>query len=203
MYWGFIFVYINNVMILGYDNVMMLFFVCIFVSLVVVLVIFFKIKDKKLKEMVILNFIFGIFGVIELVIYGILLFLKKLFIISCIVSGIGGVFYGFFNFRKFIIGGMGIFEFLVMIELDGGMGNLIVVFFGIVILMVVVFVLIMILYKDEKVEEFKKVRNKGKEEIKEVKFIKLEREIVISFIKGEVLKLSDIEDVVFVFGVLG
>lgn len=162
MHWGFIPVYINNVMTLGYDNVMMPFFACTFASSAVVLAIFFKTKDKKLKEMAIPNFISGIFGVTEPAIYGILLPLKKPFIISCIASGIGGAFYGFFNLRKFITGGMGIFELPAMIEPDGGMGNLIVALSGIAISMVVAFVLTMILYKDEKVEESKKVRNKGK-----------------------------------------
>lgn len=203
MHWGFIPVYINNVMTLGYDNVMMPFFACTFASSAVVLAIFFKTKDKKLKEMAIPNFISGIFGVTEPAIYGILLPLKKPFIISCIASGIGGAFYGFFNLRKFITGGMGIFELPAMIEPDGGIGNLIVALSGIAISMVVAFVLTMILYKDEKVEESKKVRNKGKEEIKEVKSTKLEREIVTSPIKGEVLKLSDIEDAAFASGVLG
>ncbi|EML6499554.1 PTS glucose transporter subunit IIA [Clostridioides difficile] len=203
MHWGFIPVYINNVMTLGYDNVMMPFFACTFASSAVVLAIFFKTKDKKLKEMAIPNFISGIFGVTEPAIYGILLPLKKPFIISCIASGIGGAFYGLFNLRKFITGGMGIFELPAMIEPDGGMGNLIVALSGIAISMVVAFVLTMILYKDEKVEESKKVRNKGKEEIKEVKSTKLEREIVTSPIKGEVLKLSDIEDAAFASGVLG
>ncbi|ENY8664853.1 beta-glucoside-specific PTS transporter subunit IIABC [Clostridioides difficile] len=203
MHWGFIPVYINNVMTLGYDNVMMPFFACTFASSAVVLAIFFKTKDKKLKEMAIPNFISGIFGVTEPAIYGILLPLKKPFIISCIASGIGGAFYGFFNLRKFITGGMGIFELPAMIEPDGGMGNLIVALSGIAISMVVAFVLTMILYKDEKVEESKKVRNKSKEEIKEVKSTKLEREIVTSPIKGEVLKLSDIEDAAFASGVLG
>ncbi|EGT4046719.1 TPA: PTS glucose transporter subunit IIA [Clostridioides difficile] len=203
MHWGFIPIYINNVMTLGYDNVMMPFFACTFASSAVVLAIFFKTKDKKLKEMTIPNFISGIFGVTEPAIYGILLPLKKPFIISCIASGIGGAFYGLFNLRKFITGGMGIFELPAMIEPDGGMGNLIVALSGIAISMVVAFVLTMILYKDEKVEESKKVRNKGKEEIKEVKSTKLEREIVTSPIKGEVLKLSDIEDAAFASGVLG
>ncbi len=57
------------------------------------------------------NFISGIFGVTEPAIYGILLPLKKPFIISCIAGCIGGGFYGAFNFRKFMMGGMGIFEF--------------------------------------------------------------------------------------------
>lgn len=201
LHWGFIPVYINNVMTLGYDNVMMPFFACTFATSAVVLAIFIKTKDKKLKEMAIPNFISGIFGVTEPAIYGMLLPLKKPFIISCIASGIGGAFYGFFNLRKFITGGMGIFELPAMIEPNGGMGNLIVALSGMAISMVVAFVLTMIIYKDK--EEVKEVENKVKEETKEVKSTKLEKEIVVSPIKGEVLNLSDIEDAAFSSGVLG
>lgn len=201
LHWGFIPVYINNVMTLGYDNVMMPFFACTFATSAVVLAIFIKTKDKKLKEMAIPNFISGIFGVTEPAIYGMLLPLKKPFIISCIASGIGGAFYGFFNLRKFITGGMGIFELPAMIEPNGGMGNLIVALSGMAISMVVAFVLTMVLYKDK--EEVKEAENKVKEETKEVKSTKLEKEIVVSPIKGEVLNLSDIEDAAFSSGVLG
>ena len=131
MHWGFIPVYINNVMTLGYDNVMMPFFACTFATSAVVLAIFFKTKNKKLKEMAIPNFISGIFGVTEPAIYGILLPLKKPFIISCIAGGI----YGHFNFRKFILGGMGIFELPNMMNPDGSMGNIIVALVGIAISM--------------------------------------------------------------------
>ncbi len=149
MHWGFIPVYINNVMTLGYDNVMMPFFACTFATSAVVLAIFFKTKDRKLKEMAIPNFISGIFGVTEPAIYGILLPLKKPFIISCIAGGIGGAFYGHFNFRKFILGGMGVFELPNMMNPDGTMGNILVAFAGIGISMAVAFVLTMILYKDK------------------------------------------------------
>ena len=135
MHWGFIPVYINNVMTLGYDNVMMPFFACTFATSAVVLAIFFKTKNKKLKEMAIPNFISGIFGVTAPAIYGILLPLKKPFIISCIAGGIGGAFYGHFNFRKFILGGMGIFELPNMMNPDGSMGNIIVALVGIAISM--------------------------------------------------------------------
>lgn len=202
LHWGFIPVYINNVMTLGYDNVMMPFFACTFATSAVVLAIFIKTKDKKLKEMSIPNFISGIFGVTEPAIYGMLLPLKKPFIISCIASGIGGAFYGFFNLRKFITGGMGIFELPAMIEPNGGMGNLIVALSGMAISMVVAFVLTMVLYKDKE-EDVKEVENKVKEETKEVKSTKLEKEIVVSPIRGEVLNLSNIEDAAFSSGVLG
>lgn len=201
MHWGFIPVYINNIMTNGYDNVMMPFFACTFATSAVVLAIFFKTKDKKIKEMALPNFISGVLGVTEPAIYGILLPLKKPFIISCITGGIGGAFYGFFNLRKFMVGGMGIFELPAMIEPDGAMGNLIVALLGIVISMVVGFVLTMIFYKDkEKVEEVMEI---VEENNNEVKSNSLKKVVISSPIKGETIKLEDIEDAAFATGVLG
>lgn len=201
LHWGFIPVYINNIMTMGYDNVMMPFFACTFATSAVVLAIFFKTKDKKIKEMALPNFISGIFGVTEPAIYGILLPLKKPFIISCITGGIGGAFYGFFNFRKFMVGGMGIFELPAMIEPNGGMVNLIVALTGIAISLIIGFVLTMIFYKDkevveEKIEKVEEVNTKIEDNgIKTV--------TIASPIKGEAIKLEDIEDAAFATGVLG
>lgn len=198
MHWGFIPVYINNVQTLGYDNVMMPFFACTFATSAVVLAIFFKTKDQKLKEMAIPNFISGIFGVTEPAIYGILLPLKKPFIISCIAGGIGGAFYGLFNFRKFILGGMGVFELPNMMNPDGSMGNILVALAGIAISMVVGFVLTMIFYKEK--DTTKKIVEPG--EAEQVKTGAGEREIY-SPLKGKTVKLEEVEDEAFSSGVLG
>lgn len=199
LHWGFIPVYINNIMTNGYDNVMMPFFACTFATSAVVLAIFFKTKDIKLKEMALPNFISGIFGVTEPAIYGILLPLKKPFIISCIAGAIGGGFYGAFNFRKFMMGGMGIFEFPAMIEPDGSMGNLIVAVTGVVITMIIAFALTMIFYKEEVPQkEQNSVKNEIDTDEKMVKQIE-----IVSPIKGEVLKLEAIKDDAFASGVLG
>ena len=193
MHWGFIPVYINNVQTLGYDNVMMPFFACTFATSAVVLAVFFKTKDKKLKEMAVPNFISGIFGVTEPAIYGILLPLKKPFIISCIAGGIGGAFYGFFNFRKFILGGMGIFELPNMMNPDGSMGNILVAFAGIAISMAVGFVLTMAFYKETgKSSERTASQADAAGETK-----------ICSPLKGKTVKLEDVEDEAFSSGVLG
>ncbi len=200
MHWGFIPVYINNVMTLGYDNVMMPFFACTFATSAVVLAIFFKTKDKKLREMAIPNFISGIFGVTEPAIYGILLPLKKPFIISCIAGGIGGAFYGHFNFRKFILGGMGIFELPNMMNPDGTMGNIIVAFAGIGISMAAGFLLTMLFYKERKeTAETAKVSATGVAAVKG----KDGKIALASPLKGKVLKLSEVKDEAFASGVLG
>lgn len=201
MHWGFIPVYINNVMTLGYDNVMMPFFACTFATSAVVLAIFFKTKDKKLKEMAIPNFISGIFGVTEPAIYGILLPLKKPFIISCIAGGIGGAFYGHFNFRKFILGGMGIFELPNMMNPDGSMGNIIVALVGIAISMAVGFVLTMVFYRDpEKAVETVQPTPVASEQ---TPAIEAEKMVIASPVKGKAIALSEVQDEAFSTGVLG
>ncbi|WP_207941534.1 PTS system, beta-glucoside-specific IIA component [Enterococcus sp. DIV2402] len=204
MHWGFIPVYINNVMTLGYDNVMMPFFACTFATSAVVLGIFFKTKDKKLKQMAIPNFISGIFGVTEPAIYGMLLPLKKPFIISCIAGGIGGAFYGYFNFRKFIMGGMGIFELPNMMNPDGSMGNIIVALVGIIISMVVGFVLTMIFYNEPTVQPINNrisdvTTNSNLTKIKQ----KTHKLSVFSPIKGEIIPLSEVADEAFAMEILG
>lgn len=226
LHWGFIPVYINNIMTNGFDNVMMPFFACTFATSAVVLAIFCKTKNRHLKEMALPNFISGIFGVTEPAIYGILLPLKKPFIISCVAGGIGGAFYGAFNFRKFMVGGMGIFELPAMIEPDGSWGNFIVALAGIGITMVIAFAATMILYKDKK-EEAVKVQDSGEtlekvseaEEAVQKKTVKADEKAeketqekpeklfaqveIASPMKGKVLKLESIKDDAFASAVLG
>ena len=213
LHWGFIPVYINNIMTNGFDNVMMPFFACTFATSAVVLAIFCKTKNRHLKEMALPNFISGIFGVTEPAIYGILLPLKKPFIISCVAGGIGGAFYGAFNFRKFMVGGMGIFELPAMIEPDGSWGNFIVALAGIGITMVIAFAATMILYKDKNEEtgaqtdegqkKTVKADEKAEKETQE-KPEKLFAQVEIaSPMKGKVLKLESIKDDAFASAVLG
>lgn len=205
LHWGFIPVYINNIMTLGYDNVMMPFFACTFATSAAVLAVFFKTKDRKLKEMALPNFISGIFGVTEPAIYGITLPLKTPFIISCIAGCIGGGFYGAFNFRKFMMGGMGIFEFPAMIEPDGSMGNLIVAVTGVVITMAVAFVATMVFYKDKTIvesgtKEDNTVTMDNRQNTAEP-MVRVQE--IASPIRGKVLKLEELQDAAFASGVLG
>ncbi len=205
LHWGFIPVYINNIMTNGYDNVMMPFFACTFATSAVVLAIFFKTKNRQLKEMALPNFISGIFGVTEPAIYGILLPLKKPFVISCIAGGIGGGFLGAFNFRKFMMGGMGIFEFPAMIEPDGGMGNLIVAVLGVTITMVIAFAATMLLYKEDTAEVSGEKNDAARSEPagRTKRESMLEQTGLASPIKGRVLKLETVKDDAFASGVLG
>lgn len=198
MHWGFIPVYINNMVTLGYDNIMMPFFGCTFATAGVLLAIFVKTKDKKLKEMALPNFISSVFGVTEPAIYGITLPMKKPFIISCIVGALVGGFYGHFNFRKFFAGGMGIFEFPAMINPDGTSGNIIVAVSGAVLAILLGFVITFFTYKDKEknIENTEVTENKENVNDKN-KTALLNKEIIFSPLKGKLLKLKDSKDEAF------
>lgn len=207
LHWGFIPVYINNIMTLGYDNVMMPFFACTFATSAVVLAVFIRTRDKKLKEMALPNFISGIFGVTEPAIYGITLPLKTPFIISCIAGGIGGAYYGHFNFRKFMMGGMGIFEFPAMVAPDGSMDNLIVAVSGAVFTMIIAFVLQLVFYKEKKETEPEASAASVPVSVPDEAGLGAEDGAepvsVASPIKGQVIPLENVKDSAFASGILG
>lgn len=154
--------------------------------------------------MAIPNCISGIFGVTEPAIYGILLPLKKPFIISCIAGGIGGAFYGHFNFRKFILGGMGIFELPNMMNPDGTSGNIIVAFAGIAITMAVAFILTMLFYKEKEPVSVSIDSSTDSDAVSDPVSAAASGTISIaSPLKGRLIKLSDVQDEAFSSGVLG
>ncbi len=203
MHWGFIPVYINNMVTLGYDNVMMPFFGCTFATAGVVLAIFCKTKDKKMKELALPNFISSIFGVTEPAIYGITLPMKKPFIVSCIVGAIVGGFYGQFNFRKFFAGGMGIFEFPAMINPDGTNGNIIVAIIGAALAIVLAFVMMFVVYREkETAPEQASEKIEAKPEPVQQNGL-LKKEVIASPLKGDVLPLTECKDEAFAMGILG
>ena len=150
LHWGFIPLWINNIATIGYDNIMMPFFGATFAQTAVVFAIFLKTRDKNLKSQCVPSIISGTFGVTEPAIYGITLPRKLPFIISCIAAGISGAYLGFCDFKEFVVGGMGIFEFPSLIDpATNSMNNMIVGIIGVVIAMVIGFALAMILYKDD------------------------------------------------------
>ena len=205
LHWGFIPVYINNIVTNGYDNVMMPFFAYTFATSAVILVIMLKTRDRKMKELCLPNFISGIFGVTEPGIYGILLPLKKPFLISCIAGGIGGAFYGFCNFRKFSMGGMGIFEFPAMMEPDGSWGNLLVAVSGVLLTMIAAVILMLLFYREKEAGQSDKTMLDTKEHEKSVEDTPalLEDIAICSPLKGDVLELAQVEDAAFSAGILG
>lgn len=212
LHWGLLPIYINNIVTMGYDNVMMPFFATTFATTAVVIAIMIKTKDKKLKSLCLPSAISGFFGITEPAIYGITLPRKKTFVISCIASGFAGAFYGLFNLREFTIGGMGIFEFPAMIDPNSNdMSNIIVAVIGLVIACTIGFVATMLVYKDDEDIVSKKTEPGNKEievnnELKKEEIVTdklLVSEDIYTPIKGQVIPLINVKDDAFAQGILG
>lgn len=202
LHWGLVPVAINNISMLGYDTILAMSFAASFAQIGVVLAIWIKTRDKKLKSLCIPAFISGLFGVTEPAIYGVTLPRKKPFILSCIASGVGGAIIGVMGTKQYIIGGLGIFGIPSFIDTSVGIDR---AFYGALIAMVVAFVFGFLLvwlvgFKDDNFGG----EDKNKQDNKEVKQESLtNQEVIISPLKGEVTELSKVEDEAFSTGLLG
>ncbi|KAF1299207.1 hypothetical protein BAU15_00750 [Enterococcus sp. JM4C] len=120
-----------------------------FAQSAVVLMIWLKTKDKKLKALALPAWISGsIFGVTEPAIYGITLPRIKFFIISCIGSALGGAYIAVTKVTAYNMGGWGMFAFPQVISERGGVANVVNYFIAIAIAVIFSLVATLFLYKD-------------------------------------------------------
>ena len=187
VHWGMIPIYVNNIMTIGYDNVMMPFFATTFAQTAVVIAILLKTKDKKLKALAFPAAVSSFFGVSEPAIYGVTLPLKKPFIISCIASAIAGAYYGYADLKEYIFGGIGVFELPAMINPETkSMNDIVIALIGVAIAMVIAFALTMFLYQEKKIETSDSLPTDEEK-----------KNTLYSPIKGQVVALEEIEDAAF------
>ena len=198
LHWGLIPIAINNLMTMGFDTILVGAFAPSFAQTAVVAAMYFKLKDKKVKELCIPAVISGFCGVTEPAIYGITLPRKMPFIFSCIGGAAAGAVMGIFNVKGYVMGGLGIFGFPAYIQPQtGDMSGLYAAAVAALVAMAVGFVLTMLFWKDETVVEENII-----ETIKD-NATKAKKEVIYSPIKGEVKALENIQDAAFASGVLG
>ena len=171
---------INNIAVLGYDTILAPTLAPIFATAGVLLAIYLKSKDKKLKSITLPAFISALFGVTEPALYGITMARKKALLFPIIGGAVGGAVMGFFGSKTYVQGGLGLLALPSYIG-DSGfdrafMGALI----GILVAFVVGFVLTYSLGYETK---------KSKD--------------VLAPLKGVVVPLSEVKDQVFAGGSMG
>ena len=165
-----------------------------FAQTAVVFAIWLKTKDKKLKEIALPAWISGIFGVTEPAIYGVTLPRMKYFVISCIGAALGGAYYGFKGLLTYQMAGLGVFGLPGFINPNGDMGSIMLhVVIGLILAVGFSFVATFILFRDDKVEEQKESNQK----------VVINKEELMSPIKGKTIPLTEIKDDAFNSGVLG
>lgn len=172
--------------------------------------IWLKTKEKKVKEGVVPAFISSIFGVTEPAIYGYTLPMRIPFVISCLVSGLVGMYLSFCKVRGYTMGGLGIFVYPSFINpKTGSFDEVIHLIIGTVLAIVISFIIMLffkvpILYSEQKQLTSDKI-SKKKETLKsEVNTEKNVPELVIkSPITGKIVSLENVPDKVFSSGVMG
>lgn len=179
---------VTNLMTIGYDSVFAPMSIVCFSTFAVVLAIYFKTKNKKLKNIALPAAISSFFGISEPSLYGITIPLKKPFIITSIASAIGGVVMALFDSKGYTMGGMGLFAFPSFINPKAGfdMG-----FYGVIIAAIVAcfvgFTLTWLFgFKDEDYLKLDGVKSERKEGIS-----------IQTPVSGKLVSLKEVNDDVF------
>lgn len=208
LHWGLIPIMFNNYATLKYDKFLVANFVASFAQTAVVLAMFIKTKDKKLKTLALPAFISGICGVTEPAIYGITLPKKIPFYISCAAAAIGGGLVGALGITKYMSGGLGVFGFPTFIPGEEsiaalGITNVLydikMIAIVVVITMVLAFVATMLIYKEDESKEEKKEAPKAMDKAD----IAGEEGMITAPVTGHVVPLSEVRDEAFSSGALG
>ncbi len=195
LHWGVVPVAINNMMTSGFDSVLSSVFAASFAQTAVIMAIFIKTKDKKLKTLAIPAIVSGIFGVTEPAIYGISLPKKKPFVISCIGAGIGGGVAGLFSLKTYTMGGLGIMGFPGLVNTQTGeITGMLYGAISVLVAMAFAFIVTMVTYKDDERVENKQTNVTGGTN---------GLTSIGSPVKGQVRELSQAEDEAFASGALG
>lgn len=168
-----------------------------FAQTAVVVAIWLKSKDKKLKAIALPAWISGIFGVTEPAIYGVTLPRMKMFVISCIGGGLAGAMTGALGMQTYRMGGMGLFAIPGMLSTDNAGRDLMYAGICLAIAIIPSFIAAYVMYQDNPIVN-------GIEDAAIPSAPRLERETVLtSPMTGQLVPLRDVEDGAFAAGALG
>ena len=185
------------------DAIMAMSCLVCFAQIGVVMGIYCKTKDRKLKSIALPAFISGIFGITEPAIYGVTLPRIKMFILSCISAGITGAIVMLTGTKMYSFG-LGVFAVLGMVNPENP--NFIPPLLAVVIPFAVSFLISYVLYKDEAVPvSGSDVLTSDKSEQVELdsENTSVGKIIIEAPVPGKVVSISHVPDETFSGGILG
>lgn len=191
LHWPLITIGITNMGALGYDYIIPMIFTASFTQTAVVLAVYLKTRDKKVKNICIPAMISGCFCIIEPAIYGVTLPVKKRFAFSIIGATVGAVIISIFSARMYAIS-VGVLGTVAFINPNGDMSGFIVAIIATIISMAVAFLLTFIFFNEQN-SDMSFITNKKPSS----------HNIISSPIKGKTVKLENVEDASFSKGLLG
>ena len=154
----------------------------------VVLAIFLKTKQKKLKSICFPAIISGVFGVTEPAIYGITLQRLPMFVISCIGGSLSGAYAAFAGLKYQQMAGMGIFEMPAMFPQNDTGAAMFQCVIASAFAIIPTFIAAYVFYRDDHKED--NVTESLSEEVNQP-------------IEGKIIPLNQVEDDAFSQEVLG
>lgn len=139
LHWALVPLSIANIGANGMDTVLVGKVACEMGQIAVVLAIYLKTRDKKVRAIALPSIVTGLFGTTEPAIYGVTLPRMKPFVFSCIAGAISGGVATFFGAKIFVSGYSGILALARYIDPNpGGMGIMSAVYAGIAMVVAVV-----------------------------------------------------------------
>lgn len=174
-----------------------------FAQIGVVLGIYCKTKDGKLKSIALPAFISGIFGITEPAIYGVTLPRIKMFILSCISAGITGAIIMLTGTKMYSFG-LGVFAVLGMVNPENP--NFIPPLLAVVVPFAVSFLICYVLYKDEAVPVSGSVDSaddQSEQAALNNESIRDGKIVIEAPVSGKVVPISQVPDETFSSGILG
>ncbi|HJG47512.1 MAG TPA: PTS transporter subunit EIIC, partial [Facklamia tabacinasalis] len=119
LHWGLVPIMILQVAQSGMSNIGAVINAVSFAQMGVMIAIYFKTKEAKVKQLSVPAIISAAFGVTEPAIYGFSLPMRTPFIISCIGGGIQGAFIGITGTMTYNMAGLGVFSIPAYIDPSG------------------------------------------------------------------------------------
>lgn len=192
LHWPLITIGITNMGAMGSDYIIPMIFTASFAQTAVVLAVYCRTKDKTVKNICIPAIISGCFCIIEPAIYGVTLPVKKRFAFSIIGATIGAVIISIFGAQMYAIS-VGVLGTVAFINPNGDMSGFIIAIIATIISMTVAFLLTYITFNEQ---------NTNIDTSSVPKKTSVNR-IIGSPLKGQIVKLENVEDASFSKGLLG
>lgn len=158
----------------------------------VMMAVYIRTKDKKLKDVTLPSFVSAIFGVTEPAVYGVLIEKPKLFIISCIGGAITGGLLGVFGCNYYALAENGIIGFTAYINPADPTNSLMYAIIAEIIGVLFSFIITLVYYRDENVMNDKQINI-----LPENKKVSNINNKICSPVKGIVKSIETVSDAVF------
>lgn len=191
LHWPLITIGITNMGAVGSDYIIPMIFTASFTQTAVVLAVYCKTRDKKIKNICVPAMISGCFCIIEPAIYGITLPVKKRFAFSIAGATVGAVIISLFGAKMYAVS-VGVLGTVAFINPNGDMGGFYIAIIATLISMVVSFLLTFFTFNEQNPGAVSASGSDGTANL-----------LIHSPLKGKTVKLENVQDASFSKGVLG